>query len=83
VVKNKFHFSPLEKLLKKSTVAPPGKHFFDTHALQNYTIFRINCVVFHHLATLFSNTNVVSHSMVTDYAQCILPNNYEILPNYK
>jgi len=53
-------FPPLEKLLKKSTGAPPGKHSFDTHALQNYTIFRINCVVFYHLATLFSNTNVVS-----------------------
>jgi len=43
-----------------------------------------NCVVLHHLATLFNNTNAVSHpSRATDCARCFLPNNYEILPNYK
>jgi len=62
VVKTKFHhfWPPAEKLFEKSTGAPPEKHPFDAHALQNYTIFGKNYVVFHRLATLFNNTNAVS-----------------------
>jgi len=37
--------------------APTRKHPFAAHALQNYTNFGKICVAFHHLATLFNNTN--------------------------
>jgi len=55
-------FPPFEKLLEKFTSATPGKNPSDAHAHKyvKNTIFVKNCVVLHHLATLFKNTNAVS-----------------------
>jgi len=63
VARQKFnHFGPLEKLLEKSTFVPMEKILpTPIHAsMLNYTIFVKNCVVLHHLATQFNNTNAVS-----------------------
>jgi len=53
---------PKEKRLEKSTSAPPGKILSTPihTSMKNYTIFVKNCVVFHHLATLFNSTSAVS-----------------------
>jgi len=61
VVKTKFHhfWSPVEKLLEKSTSGPPWKNSFRRPCTQACKIFVKNCVVLHHLATLFNNTNAV------------------------
>jgi len=59
--KNQFHHfcPPLEKFLKKSTSALLIKSFRRpcTQALHH---FCKNCVVLHHLATLFNNAKAVS-----------------------
>jgi len=52
-----------------------GTKFFLQTCMQNYTIFGKNGVVFHHLATLFDNTNAVSKPEKGD--QIV----YGILPN--
>jgi len=54
-----------EKRLEKSTSAPPGKILpTPIHtSMKNYTIFVKNCVVFHHLATLFNKTNAVKQAI--------------------
>jgi len=53
---------PKEKRLEKSISGPPGKILPTPmhRSMKNYTSFVKNCVVFHHLATLFNNTNAVS-----------------------
>jgi len=62
-VKTKFHhfWPPIEKGLEKSTSAPPGKNPSDAHAHKHVKLhhFCKKCVVLHHLATLFNNTNAV------------------------
>jgi len=52
---------PLETRLEKSTSASPGKNPSDAHA-HDTSIYKLhqfckNCVVLHHLATLFNNIN--------------------------
>jgi len=63
--KNKFdHFCPpLEKLLEKSTSVPPVKNPSDAQAHKYVKLphfCKDTCVVFHHPATLFNNTNAVT-----------------------
>jgi len=52
--------APLEKFFEKSTSALPGKDPSDAHKHLKLHHFCKNCVVLHHLATLFNNTNAVS-----------------------
>ena len=69
VLTTKFHcFWPLEKLLEKSISGPSGKIPSDAHAHKHVKLHRFvkNCVVLHHLATLFNNTNAVSNSLPGD-----------------
>jgi len=47
---------PLERLLEKSSSAPPWKKSFRVKLHH----FCKNCVALHHLATLFKNTNAVN-----------------------
>jgi len=59
--KIKFHhfWSPLEKPLEKYTGAPL-EHSFQRPCIAKFHHFCKKCVVFHHLATLFNNTNAAS-----------------------
>ena len=53
-------------------------------SMKNYTIFANICVVFHHLATLFNNTNAASKPWQCDSLCTVYSDkHYEILPNYK
>jgi len=78
VLSGKKQISPLllllEKRLEKSTSGPTWKNPSDAHAHkhENYTYFVKNCVVFHHLAALFNNTNAVSKPRQGDSARYIL-----------
>jgi len=71
----RIHWWPLEKIL------PSSMHT----SMLNYTIFVKYCVVLHHLATLFNNTNAVSKPQQGDrlctvycakhYETCQIPKN--------
>jgi len=54
--------APLEKSLEKATNASPRKNPSDApaHKLVKLHHFCKNCVVLHHLAALFNNTDAVS-----------------------
>jgi len=77
---------PPQRNIWKNPLVPPLEKILPTAmhtSMQNYTTIVKHCVVLlHHLAILFKNTlRQASHSRVTDCTRCILPNNYEILPN--
>ena len=52
---------PIQKRLETSTSAPPGKYPSGAHAHKHVKLhhFCKKCVVLHHLAILFNNTNAV------------------------
>jgi len=82
--------APRRKTLGKIHQWAPLEEFLLTPvytSMQNDTIFVKNCVVLHHLATLFNNTNAVSNPWQGNRLCTVYSANYEILqnslPNYK